>query len=349
MLEAREVYKQYQEQPLLEGISLRIGKKETVCVLGPSGGGKSTLLRIIAGLELPDSGSVLWLGEDITARPPHLRQFGFMFQDYALFPHMSVRENVSFGLQMQKVDNQAVDERVREALDMVDMGRFENRRVTDLSGGEQQRVALARTLAPRPNLLMLDEPLGALDRTLRAQLGSELRDLLRRIQIPVIYVTHDQDEAFTIADRVMILNKGHFIQSGTPVDVYTHPQTLWLASFLGMENRLNGRVESQEPMRVTTDLGVFECDCVHNHFVIGELVTLVLRPTAADIAGSRHKKNILKGEVVDTVYSADRYRITIQAGPQHHFAFYLNSGIEPRQRVRFAIQPEAILCYQDLT
>ncbi len=349
MLEVRDIVKQYQEQPLLEGISMRVGQTETVCILGPSGGGKSTLLRIIAGLEQPDSGSMFWKGEDITARPSHLRRFGFMFQDYALFPHMSVRENIAFGLKMQKVDNQEVEERVREALDMVHMGRFENRRVTDLSGGEQQRVALARTLAPRPNLLMLDEPLGALDRTLRAQLGAELRGLLRRIQIPVIYVTHDQDEAFSIADRVMILNKGHIIQSGAPVDVYTHPRTLWLASFLGMENRLNGRVEFLQPLRVATDLGVFESACAGNHYEVGDSITLVMRPTAAAIAASGRKKNILTGEVMDTVYSADRYRITFQADLQNQFSFYMNAALDPGQRVRLSIQPEAILCYKGLS
>ena len=172
LLEIRDITKSYQNLMLLEGISFTVEKDETVCLLGPSGGGKSTILRIIAGLESAESGQVLWQDRDISAIPPYARQFGLMFQDYALFPHMNVRENVAFGLRMQKMAENRIEESVAEALALVNMSSFTNRRVTDLSGGEQQRVALARALAPRPQLLMLDEPLGALDRTLREKLGA---------------------------------------------------------------------------------------------------------------------------------------------------------------------------------
>lgn len=347
MLEVKQVYKQYQQLPLLEGITFIVKKKETICILGPSGGGKSTLLRIIAGLEQPDSGKIIWRGVDITDQPAHLRRFGFMFQDYALFPHMNVQENVAFGLQMQKLGQQEITQRVGEALEMVHMERFISRRVTDLSGGEQQRVALARTLAPRPNMLMLDEPLGALDRTLRAQLSAELRNLLHQIDIPVIYVTHDQDEAFSIADRVAILNQGHIIQSGTPAEVYTRPQSLWLASFLGLENRVRGRVEDAHPLRVRTDLGIFQCECAREQLDVGDDVTLVLRPTGAQPANGPSNLNVIDGKVMDAVYSADRYKVSIQFSKDHTFSFFLNSPHEVHGDIRLSILPEAILCYRD--
>jgi len=193
---------------------------------------------------------------------------------------------------------------------------------------------------------MLDEPLGALDRALRMQLGCELRGLLHRIHIPVIYVTHDQDEAFSIADRVVILNQGHIVQSWLPEEVYTHPQNLWLASFLGMENRLKGQVQYLHPLRVTTDLGLIECVCPQDHLEIGETVTLVLLPTAALISVEGEDKNILEGKVMDVVYSADRYKVTFQVGQGHQFDFYFNSALDPDQRVHLKIQPQAVLCYQ---
>jgi len=208
LLEIRKITKSYQEQTLLDGISFVVENDETVCLLGPSGGGKSTILRIIAGLETAEKGQVVWQGKDISDIPPYARHFGLMFQDYALFPHLTVYENVAFGLRMQKQAKEIIDASVIEALRLVTMENFIHRRVTELSGGEQQRVALARALAPKPQLLMLDEPLGALDRTLREKLGEELRGLLRKMKIPAIYVTHDQQEAFSIADRILVLSEG---------------------------------------------------------------------------------------------------------------------------------------------
>jgi ABC-type Fe3+/spermidine/putrescine transport system ATPase subunit len=180
-------------------------------------------------------------GKDFSDIPPYARHFGLMFQDYALFPHLTVYENVAFGLRMQKQAEELIDASVIGALRLVNMDNFISRRVTDLSGGEQQRVALARALAPKPQLMMLDEPLGALDRTMREKLGEELRGLLRKMKIPAIYVTHDQQEAFSIADRILVLNQGRIVQSGTPSDVYSHPASPWLATFFGMDNKLMAR------------------------------------------------------------------------------------------------------------
>src|SRR5512133_1394391 len=209
----------YEGKPLLCGVSFTVGEGETVCLLGPSGSGKSTILRIVAGLEEADQGSIVWDGEDVTRVPAHRRNFGLMFQDYALFPHRSVAENIAFGLRMHGLPAAQIKPRVQEALERVNMTGFERRRVTDLSGGEQQRVALARALAPNPRLMMLDEPLGALDRALKEQVEEEVRRLLHISGIPAIYVTHDQDEAFAVADRLILLHQGRVIQSGAPAEV----------------------------------------------------------------------------------------------------------------------------------
>ena len=186
MLEIRDFYKTYDDQSLLHGISLRLDASETICLLGASGSGKSTLLRMIAGLELPDSGQIMWEGRDLASMPAHLRDFGLVFQDYALFPHLDVFDNVAFGQKMKSRGNGEIKKRVNEVLNLVDMNNFNRRKVTDLSGGEQQRVALARALAPRPRMLMFDEPLGALDRALREDLLYQLRGILHRTHIPAI-------------------------------------------------------------------------------------------------------------------------------------------------------------------
>src|SRR5512133_3472370 len=235
-LDIKNIFKSYDHAPLLKGVTFSVDAGETVCLLGRSGSGKSTLLRIIAGLEMAEGGTILWDGSDISGVPVHQRGFGLMFQDYALFPHRTVEQNVAFGLRMQDLPAEQIQKRTTEMLELVHMAEFAHRKVTDLSGGEQQRSALARALAPRPKLLMLDEPLGALDRTLKQSLLDDLRQLVCKAQIPVIYVTHDQEEAFSIADRLIMLNSGQIEQVGSPEEVYRHPTTKWVANFLGLGN-----------------------------------------------------------------------------------------------------------------
>lgn len=259
MLRLKNIHKSYEGKPLLKGISLTVGKSETVSLLGPSGSGKSTLLRIIAGLEDAESGDVLWQGKSLAGVAPHERNFGLIFQDYALFPHLNVFQNVAFGLKMASIASHSatssrglsrmarflpfvskstddeIRQRVRESLKQVDLAGFDSRRVTELSGGEQQRVALARALAPRPRLLMFDEPLGALDRRLRERLIGEIRAILRSSGVPAIYVTHDHGEAFALAQRVMLLNEGKIEQSGSPQEITSRPASAWVAEFLGVE------------------------------------------------------------------------------------------------------------------
>lgn len=345
LLEIRDITKSYQNHPLLEGISFVVEKDETVCLLSPSGGGKSTILRIIAGLETAESGQVFWQDRDISAIPPYARQFGLMFQDYALFPHMNVRENVAFGLRMQKMTENKIEESVAEALALVNMSSFTNRRVTDLSGGEQQRVALARALAPRPQLLMLDEPLGALDRTLREKLGAELRGLLRKMKIPAIYVTHDQQEAFSIADRLLVLHQGRIVQTGTPFEVYSRPASPWLATFFGMDNQIQGKVVSADPLMVTTGFGDFECACPQGDFRKGERVVLVFKPAGAEVSKNAHVHNEIEGQVAESIFSADRFKTQVLLKNDFCFEFLLESEIKANQNIRLFISPESILCF----
>jgi len=233
MLRVEQLEVRYGDTVALAGIDLVVGDGEIVSVLGPSGSGKSTLLRAIAGLEPPVTGRVEWDGHDLTGVPPHRRQLGLMFQDHTLFPHRDVLGNVTFGLRMRGVPTAQAVTRARELLTLVGLSGYEHRRVSELSGGEQQRVALARALAPAPRLLMLDEPLGSLDRALRERLMVELRELLTRLGLTSLYVTHDHDEAFALADRVAVMRNGRIEQLGTPIEVWDHPATEFVARFLG--------------------------------------------------------------------------------------------------------------------
>ena len=234
-------------------ISLEKGK--ILALLGPSGCGKTSLLRIIAGLETADGGSIRFNGKDITRLPPHKRGFGMMFQEYALFPHKNVGQNIAFGLGLQKLSPDRVRSRMQEVLELVGLSGFETRRIDDLSGGERQRVALARSLAPKPGLLMLDEPLAALDRNLRERLSADLRAILTRARATAIFVTHDQVEAFTVAHLVGVMDEGRILQTASPEDLYKRPACEKVARFLGFTNLLAGTVLPDG--RVDTPMGRF--------------------------------------------------------------------------------------------
>ncbi len=333
LLEVTHITKSYPGLPVLHDVSLTADEGEIVCLLGPSGCGKSTLLRIVAGLEAPDAGRVTFAGVDLAATPAHRRGFGLMFQDYALFPHRDVAANVAFGLRMQGRPPVEIAARVREMLALVNLAGYERRRVVELSGGEQQRVALARSLAPRPRLLMLDEPLGALDRSLREQLMNELRVILKGVGVTALYVTHDQEEAFAVADRVLIMRAqpeaslgGWIEQEGTPSEVYRRPATPYVARFLGFRNLLEGRVlgepggtrrnsedSSLSPrtpapllpcplaplLIVETPLGTLASGDSAAAFAAGDRVTALIRPEAAGVrpAGTTGP-NLVAGRLV---------------------------------------------------
>jgi spermidine/putrescine transport system ATP-binding protein len=336
MLEVTNIWKSYEEKPLLRGISFSVAAGETVCLLGASGSGKSTLLRIIAGLETPEQGQVCWEGEDLASVPVHRRGFGLVFQDYALFPHLNVTENVAFGLKMSNLPLDEIGLRVASSLEEVNLTGFENRRVTDLSGGEQQRVALARALAPRPRLLMFDEPLGALDRNLREKLMQELRGILHTTEVPAVYVTHDQEEAFTLADRVLLLRDGEIIRSGTPAEVWNMPGSAWAAQFLDVGNVVEGVVRLRVgKLKVETMAGIFEVDCRHPHNN-GEKIHLLVRPQEA----RRATDGNLCGVVTDVLFHQDRFKVTLANG----LYFYLPEAPKVGEEIRLAIPPSAVQC-----
>lgn len=317
LLEVLHVSKSYPGLPVLKEASFTAAEGEIACLLGPSGCGKTTLLRIVAGLEAPDTGIVCFGGQDLAGVPVHRRGFGFMFQDYALFPHKDVAANVAFGLRMAGWRPAAIAARVRETLDLVALAGYERRRVVDLSGGEQQRVALARSLAPRPRLLMLDEPLGALDRALREQLMNELRAILKRVGVTALYVTHDQEEAFAIADRVLIMRArpeagvgGWIEQDGPPAEVYRHPATVYVAQFLGFKNLLAGIVRDFSPALVETPLGPLTVADATGDFAAGQPVTVLIRPEAADVrpAGTAGP-NIVPGRLLEASFRGSYHLI----------------------------------------
>jgi len=233
MLELQHVTVAYDGFVAVDGLDLTIDDAEIVCVLGPSGSGKSSLLRAIAGLEPAATGRVSWDGIDLSRVPPHRRDFGLMFQDHALFPHRDVHGNVAFALRMQRLPRAEIDARARQTIELVGLTGFEHRSISELSGGEQQRVALARALAAQPRLLMLDEPLGALDRALRERLVAELRALFMKLRLTILFVTHDHDEAFAFADRLVVMHDGRIEQVGTPAEVWQRPGNAFVARFLG--------------------------------------------------------------------------------------------------------------------
>lgn len=313
-LEIVNLYKMYEGAPLLNGINFHVDSGETLCLLGSSGSGKSTILRIIAGIETPDSGMVLWQGVDVSGVPVHQRHFGLMFQDYALFPHLTVSENVAFGLRMQRASKTEIASRVHDALTRVNMVAFANRRVTDLSGGEQQRVALARALAPDPQLLMLDEPLAALDRSLRVELQDELRELLHQTGIPTVYVTHDQEEAILLGDRLALLHDGRIVQSGPTEAVYRQPANTWVARFLGLTNLLPGRVLTREPLVVHTDCGDISPLPPADIALLapGQNVTLLIRPSSMQLDSPQSTSGKIGGEVEECRFLGDHYRVKLK-------------------------------------
>jgi spermidine/putrescine transport system ATP-binding protein len=334
MLVVHHIFKTYEGKPLLNDISFTVAEGETICLLGASGSGKSTLLRIIAGLEGSESGFISFSGHDLTSTPAHLRDFGLVFQDYALFPHLNVNENVAFGLKMRRLSKDEITKRVVNSLELVDLNGFEKRRVTELSGGEQQRVALARALATRPRLLMFDEPLGALDRTLREDLLNELRTILHHTNIPAIYVTHDQEEAFAIADRVLILQDGQIVREGTPAQVWTHPGSAFVAGFLGLGNIIEGEVKGKrkEEWIVVSEAGIFHVRCEHKHRE-GENVHLLVRPLLVE-----GDANIIKGIVSDVVFQQDRFKVTLESG----LYVYLQEAPKVGERIEVRVKVECL-------
>ena len=311
MLELRNVVKSYEGKPLLNDISFTVSQGETICLLGASGSGKSTILRMIAGLDFPDRGAILLNNLDLAGTPPHLRDFGLVFQDYGLFPHLNVFDNIAFGLKMRNLPADEISLRVAALLGQVNLAGFDSRKVTDLSGGEQQRVALARALAPSPRLLMFDEPLGALDRSLKEGLLNEIRSILHETKIPAIYVTHDQEEAFAIADRILVLHEGTIIRDGTPSEIWKDPKFAFVAKLLGIGNVIDGEVVTEN--KVKTAFGTFDISCTKN---VGEKAQLLITefPSPAGEGRRGEGEAQIKLTVEDVLFKQDQFQVKGRGG-----------------------------------
>ena len=299
------ITKSYDGVTILDDLNLYIRENEFLTLLGPSGCGKTTTLRILGGFTTPTSGDVTFDGVRINDVPPHKRQINTVFQKYALFPHLDVFENIAFGLRIAKVPAEEIEERVTEMLGVVSLKGFEHRKITQLSGGQQQRVAIARALVNRPKVLLLDEPLGALDLRLRKDMQNELKRIQQQMGITFIYVTHDQEEALTMSDTVVVMDKGRIQQIGTPEDIYNEPKNAFVADFIGESNILNGTMVRDNVVKMYGK----EFPCVDGGFQPNEPVDVVIRPEDIDIVPVEQGQ--LVGTVTNVTFKGMQYDIIV--------------------------------------
>lgn len=309
IIEFREIVKQFGSQIVLKGINLDIYENEFVTLLGPSGCGKTTLLRILGGFLDADEGKVIFDGEEISNKPPYERELNTVFQKYALFPHLSVYENIAFGLKIKKVSKDVIDQKVMKMLRLIGLEGYEDKNTTLLSGGQQQRVAIARALVNEPKVLLLDEPLAALDLKLRKEMQYELKRIQQEVGITFIFVTHDQEEALTMSDKIVVMKNGEIQQAGTPQDIYNEPANRFVANFIGESNILSGTM--LEDYKVQFDDIVF--DCVDYGFKANEKVDVVIRPEDIDIVPVEDGK--MTGEVLSVLFKGVHYEIMVETVP----------------------------------
>ena len=305
IIELKNISKSYDGQKVLDNIHLYIYDNEFLTLLGPSGCGKTTTLRLIGGFETPDEGDVIFLGERINHVPAHKRNVNTVFQRYALFPHLNVFDNVAFPLKEKKVPREEIEEKVNEMLRLVKLTGFEKRNVTRLSGGQQQRVAIARALVSHPQVLLLDEPLGALDLKLRKDMQQELKNIQKATGITFVFVTHDQEEALSMSDTIVVMSEGRIQQIGTPTDIYNEPKNAFVADFIGESNIVDGIM--REDYRVTFSGHTFEC--VDKGFGSNEAVDVVVRPEDVDIVS--REKGMLRGTVTSVTFMGVHYEIIV--------------------------------------
>ena len=335
IIEIQGVSKVYGDNTVLDNLSLNIRKNEFLTLLGPSGCGKTTTLKIIAGFETADSGKVVFDGNDISDLPPYKRQLNTVFQKYALFPHMNIYENIAFGLKIKKLPKEEIDKKVREMLKMVALEGFEKRSVESLSGGQQQRVAIARALVNEPQVLLLDEPLGALDLKLRKEMQLELKKIQKRLGITFIFVTHDQEEALTMSDTIVVMNKGVIQQMGSPEDIYNEPANAFVADFIGESNILSGIMI--EDYKVKFSNNIFTCvdrGCEKN-----DDIDVVIRPE--DIEITTVDKGMLTGKVNSVIFKGVHYEIEVETENDKWIIHNIKSA-NVGSTVGLIIDPEAI-------
>jgi len=345
-VEAVNLTRRFGDVTALDAVSLCVTRGEFFCLLGPSGCGKTTLLRLIAGLDFPDAGELKLAGRDVARVPAHERQVNTVFQSYALFPHLNVRENIAFGLRMKKVPRAEIETRVRGVMDLVRVPELAARHPSQLSGGQKQRVALARALVNEPQVLLLDEPLAALDLKLRKELQQELRSLQRRTGVTFIYVTHDQDEALSMSDRIAVMDHGRIAQLGTGEELYERPRTRFVAQFLGGCNLLTAKVAGPDIRVAKTPLGDLQLAVAAPR----PEFTLAIRPEKI-LLHQPSAPNTLAAEVVETTYTGAETHCIVRAGGESLRVVAVNNGPGPRlapgQPVQLTLPAEALVVLED--
>ena len=349
-LSVKKVNKHFGKFQALKDVNFDVQEGEFVCILGPSGCGKTTLLRVIAGLESQSEGEINQNNKNISQLPPDQRDFGIVFQSYALFPNLTVKKNISFGLKTRKQNKDAIDRRVDELLNLVGLSDHINKYSAQLSGGEQQRVALARALAPSPGLLLLDEPLSALDAKVRQHLRLEIKNLQRKLGVTTIMVTHDQEEALTMADRIILMNKGVIEQEGSPQDIYSKPTTAFSANFIGTTNLFKANKISSNSIEIHGS--ILEC----NDDIKDDVSTVTIRPEDVKISNSENNQNIFTGTVKELEFLGSNIRGHIEVNFKSqtdivicNFAseYIQNHNIQKDTSINISLQPHAIKIVKD--
>ena len=308
LIELQNISKSYDGELVLDEFDLKIKENEFITLLGPSGCGKTTTLRILGGFEKPDEGRVMFQGKDITNLPPNKRQLNTVFQKYSLFPHMNIADNIAFGLKISGKSQEYINDKIKYALKLVNLSGYERRSVTSLSGGQQQRIAIARAIVNEPRVLLLDEPLGALDLKMRQEMQYELIRLKHELGITFLYVTHDQEEALTMSDTIVVMNQGYIQQIGTPENIYNEPENAFVADFIGHSNIIDGIMIKDELVEI---LGA-RWACVDKGFGNNKPVDVVIRPEDVELVDP--SEGTLQGEVTSLIFKGVHYELDVMAG-----------------------------------
>ena len=336
IIELRHISKVYSDNGFkaVDDFNLEVKRGEFVTFLGRSGCGKTTTLRMIAGFEMPTSGEILLNGEDISQLPANKRPINTVFQRYALFPHMNIYDNIAFGLKLKKLPKEEIRKKVKRVLDIVDLEGFENRKISTLSGGQQQRIAIARALVNEPEILMLDEPLGALDLKMRQEMQLELKHMHDELGITFIYVTHDQEEALTMSDKIVVLSEGRIQQIGTPEDIYNEPQNAFVADFIGESNIFKGIMTGHMKVRFCGGEFMGMDDVAE-----GTLVDVVVRPE--DVIITKPEDGVVEGEVVSVIFKGMHYEVTVESG-KYEMVIRTTKCYSVGERIGMKLEPDGI-------
>lgn len=334
LIDIQNLVKQFDDQVVLNNINLYINENEFITLLGPSGCGKTTLLRLIGGFETLDEGKILFEDKNIADIPAHKRPINTVFQKYALFPHLNVHQNIAFGLKTKKMSKDIIEKEVTKALDMVKLSGYESRNIKTLSGGQQQRVAIARALVNKPKVLLLDEPLAALDLKLRQDMQYELKEMQRALGITFIFVTHDQEEALTMSDTVVVMNEGHILQIGTPIDIYNEPKNRFVASFIGESNILPATMVKDYKVNILN----IDYTCVDHGLGENVPVDVVIRPEDIEL---KPAQGGIEGLVTDVIFKGVHYEIIVMV-EQKEFIIHSTTAQKVGTTVSITFEPEAI-------